>query len=417
MPPQHPIDVFGEHEYLMKRNYELPSIAFLSSYPPTFCGLATFTAALRGAIAHERGSDAGLGVVSLVDSCLDESKPEVVYEHLNGDSSSLPGAIDALNSFDGVVVQHEYGIFGGPDGKEIIDLLSGLEIPALVTLHTVRSQPTPSQRSILEKVATLADRVIVMSDAASRRIVNGYEVDPARIRVVPHGASDNLSGPPLANGSRPVVLTWGLIGPGKGLETAIDAFADLRDLRPLPRYVILGSTHPKVRVSHGDAYRESLIDRVHDHGLDGVVEFDYRYLDTDALTVAIRRADLVVLPYESTEQVTSGVLVEALAAGKPVIATAFPHAVELLGTGAGIVISHGDSVALSAALRLILGDPSSAARMAAEAKLIGSNLYWSDVGRRYDRMITKLVVQHRAAGTLAAATRPQEDRDVFAKVS
>ncbi|MFV1963006.1 MAG: glycosyltransferase, partial [Acidimicrobiia bacterium] len=230
----------------MKRNGEFPSIAFLSTYPPTSCGLATFTAALRGAIADERGSDDGLGVVSLVDSRLDDPKPEVVYEHLNGDRSSLMGAIDALNSFDGVVVQHEYGIYGGPDGRETIDLLEGVEIPAVVTLHTVLSQPTPSQRSILEKVVTLAERAIVMSEAASRRIVDGYEVDPAKIRVVPHGADDNLGGPSLANGTRPVVLTWGLIGPGKGFEMAIDAFADLRDLLPLPRYVILGKTHPKV---------------------------------------------------------------------------------------------------------------------------------------------------------------------------
>ncbi|MFV1961696.1 MAG: glycosyltransferase, partial [Acidimicrobiia bacterium] len=168
---------------------------------------------------------------------------------------------------------------------------------------------------------------------------------------------------------------------------------------------------------HGDAYLESLVARVHDRGLDAVVEFDCRYLDTDALTVAIRRADLVVLPYESTEQVTSGVLVEAIAAGKPVVATAFPHAVELLGTGAGIVIPHGDSVALTAALRTVLGDPSSAAWMATEARLVGSNLYWPAIARRYDRMITKLATQHRAARTLAAATRPQEDPDVFAKVS
>lgn len=401
----------------MKHNIEHPSIAFVSTYPPTSCGLATFTAALRGAIAAERGSDHGLSVVRLVDGHSEESRPEVVYEHLNGDRSSLLGAIDALNSFDGVVVQHEYGIFGGPDGSEVLDLLSDIEVPTMVTLHTVLSRPTSRQRMILEEVVNLAQRTIVMSDAANRRIVDGYSVDPAKIRVVPHGASENLGGPSLANGPRPTVLTWGLIGPGKGLETAIDAFAGLRDLHPLPRYLILGQTHPKVRASQGDAYLESLVARVHDRGLDDVVEFGCRYLDNDALTLAIRRADLVALPYESTEQVTSGVLVEAIAAGKPVVATAFPHAVELLGTGAGIVIPHGDSVALAAALRTVLGDPSSAAQMAEKARLLGSNLYWPAIGRRYDRMMTKLITQHRAARTLATATRPQDDPDVFAKVS
>jgi glycosyltransferase involved in cell wall biosynthesis len=256
-----------------------------------------------------------------------------------------------------------------------------------------------------------------MSDAASRRIIDRYEVDPSKIRVIPHGASDILGGPPLANGPRPTVLTWGLIGPGKGLETAIDAFAGLRDLRPLPRYRILGETHPKVRASQGDSYLESLVARVHDRGLDDVVEFGCRYLDNDALTIAIRQADLVVLPYESTEQVTSGVLVEAIAAGKPVIATAFPHAVELLATGAGIVIPHGDTMALAAALRTVLCDSTLAGRMAAQARLVGSNLYWPSIARRYDGMITKLVAQHRAARTLATAARPREEPDVFARVS
>jgi len=349
----------------MRRNREHPSIAFLSTYPPTSCGLATFTAALRGAVADGRGSDEGLGVVSLVDSPLGEFKAEVVHEHFNGDRASLVGAIEALNSYDAVFVQHEYGIYGGPDGSEVLDLLSGLEIPAVVTLHTVLSRPSPNQRSILEKVVALAERTIVMSDTANRRLVNGYRVDPAKVRVVPHGARVSLGGPSLANGARPVVLTWGLIGPGKGLEMAIDAFAGLRDLRPLPRYVILGKTHPKVQASQGDAYREGLVARVRALGLDAAVEFDGRYLDNDALTVAVRQSDLVVLPYESTEQVTSGVLVEALAAGKPVIATAFPHAVELLGTGAGIVVPHNDPMALTAALRTVFTHPSLMAQMAA----------------------------------------------------
>ena len=400
----------------MRRNRELPSIGFVSTYPPTSCGLATFTAALRGAVADERGSDAGLGVVSLVDDRLGDGKAEVVHEHLNGDRSSLERTINALNSFDSVFVQHEYGIYGGPDGSEVLDLLSGLEIPAVVTLHTVLSRPSPRQRSILEKVVALAERTIVMSDTANRRLVDGYRIDPAKVRVVPHGARLSLGGPSLASGTRPVVLTWGLIGPGKGLEMAIDAFAGLKDLRPLPRYIILGKTHPKVQASQGDAYLEGLVARVHDLGLDDVVEFDDRYLDTDALAVAVRQADLVVLPYESTEQVTSGVLVEAIAAGKPVVATAFPHAVELLSTGAGIVVPHGDSPAMTAALRRVFTHPSSTARMAMEARLIGSTLYWPTIARRYDQIATKVAARHAAARTLAAAKRPQEVFDVLAKV-
>ena len=400
----------------MRRNTTHPALAFLSSYPPTSCGLATFTAALREAVADRRGSDHGLGVVSLADGQRGVLKPEVVYEHLNGDRASLTGAIQALNSFDAVFVQHEYGIYGGPDGSEVLDLLSGLEIPAVATLHTVLSRPSPSQRSILEKVVDLAERTIVMSDTANRRLVDGYRVDPTKVRVVPHGARVSLGGPSLATGTRPVVLTWGLIGPGKGLEMAIDAFAGLQDLDPLPRYVILGKTHPKVQASQGDEYLEGLVARVHDLGLDDVVEFDGRYLDTEALSVAVRQADLVLLPYESTEQVTSGVLVEAIAAGKPVIATAFPHAIELLGTDAGIVVPHGDSIAMTAALRKVFTDPALAASMEVEARQIGSTLHWPIIARRYHHMATKLVARRQAARTLTTAKRPPKASDAFAKV-
>jgi len=306
------------------------------------------------------------------------------------------------------LVQHEYGIYGGPDGSEVLDLLAGLAIPAVVTLHTVLSQPSQSQRSIMENVVALAAQTIVMSETAHRRLVDGYRIDPAKVRVVPHGARISRAGPAPARGTRPVVLTWGLIGPGKGLEMAIDAMVGLQDLRPLPRYVILGKTHPKVQASQGDAYLEGLVARVHDLGLDNIVEFDGRYLDTDDLAATVGLADLVVLPYESTEQVTSGVLVEALAAGKPVIATAFPHAVELLDSGAGIVVPHNDPMALNAALRSVLTQPSLAARMAGKATRIGSTLHWPAIADRYDEMARKLVAGHQAARGLTIARRAHE---------
>ncbi|MCP5114762.1 MAG: glycosyltransferase [bacterium] len=253
-----------------------------------------------------------------------------------------------------------------------------------------------------------------MSDTARRRLLSGYDVDPAAVSVIPHGAGTHLSGPSLANGTRPIVLTWGLIGPGKGLEMAIDAVAELKDIHPLARYVILGKTHPKVQASQGDAYLNGLISRANDLGLEGIVEFDGRYLDLDNLARAVRQADVVVLPYESTEQVTSGVLVEALAAGKPVVATAFPHAAELLNTGAGIVVPHHDPQALTAALREVLTQPGHAAEMAAEARRIAATLYWPAIAQRYDRMAAKLLARHRPTRLHAEAAGQQKDYVVAA---
>ena len=394
-----------------------PSIAFLSTYPPTSCGLATFTAALQGAIADERGAENGLTVVGLVDERSDGPPSRVVFEHLNGDAASVVGAIGVLNSCDVVFVQHEYGIYGGRDGAEVLDLLAGLKVPAVVTLHTVLAKPSDNQRSILQKVIALSARTIVMSATAQRRLIAGYSADPAKVRVIPHGALGSPSGSSMATGTRPVVLTWGLIGPGKGLESAIAAVAGLQDLRPLPRYIILGKTHPKVHASQGDDYHEGLATRVDARGLNDVVEFDRRYVDIAGLTEAIRAADVVVLPYESTEQVTSGVLVEAIAAGKPVVATAFPHAVELLATGAGIVVPHGDPEALGAALRTVLTNPTAAARMADEAARLGSTMHWPVVARRYHSLAAHLVARRRRELAQTAAERRPKDDDRFAKVS
>jgi glycosyltransferase involved in cell wall biosynthesis len=352
--------------------------------------LATFTNALRGSIGQLRGSEEGLGVVSLVDGRHYRPRREVVRQLVQGDGTSMRRAVAALNSHEVVLVQHEYGIYGGPDGDEVLQLLSRLEVPAVVTLHTVLGNPTRRQRRILETIVEMAEQAIVMSDTGLDRLHKRYDVDPGKSRVIPHGARPAMSGPRHTRGARPVVLTWGLIGPGKGLESALEAFADLADLSPRPRYRILGQTHPKVQAAQGNTYRESLVSQARALGLEGIVEFDGRYLDVDSLGSAIRQADVVLLPYESTEQVTSGVLVEAVAAGKPVVATAFPHAVEMLSSGAGVVVPHSDSGALAGALRRLLVDPGLASRMAAMAAAIGSKLHWPAVAEAYEETLADL---------------------------
>jgi glycosyltransferase involved in cell wall biosynthesis len=263
----------------------------------------------------------------------------------------------------------------------------------------------------------MSDETIVMSKTAATRLENRYDLDPMKISVVPHGATPNLAADtPIDRDSRPVVLTWGLIGPGKGLETAIEAFADLTDLDPLPRYVILGKTHPKVQAAQGDAYLDGLRDRAHALGLDEIVEFDGRYLDLETLSNEVRKADMVLLPYESTEQVTSGVLVEAIAAGKPVVATAFPHAVEMLSTGAGTVVPHSSPIAMSGALRAILANSELADRMARTSRSIGSTLYWPAVAGKYDAIASRLISRPPSVAALTDARKAKRQSDDLARV-
>ena len=380
------------------------TIGFVSTYPPTVCGLASYTASLVNAIAAERGSRAGLGVVDLVNGPMRASGPDVAFAHRVGNAASLRDAIRVLNTFDTVSIQHEFGIFGGPDGEEVVDLVSGLDVPTAITFHTVLDSPSRHQRRIIDRLSESADRLIVMSQTAASRLILRYGVDAKRIDVIPHGADRRFAGPSLVRGERPLVLTWGLIGPGKGLESAIEAFAGLTDLDPRPRYLIAGATHPNVLSESGESYREGLVSLVDRLGVGDLIEFDDRYLDREALARLVRSADMVVLPYSSLEQVTSGVLVEAIAASKPVIATEFPHALELLSGGAGITVPHGEVRALSGALRRLLTDDRLAAQMAADARQIADGWYWPTIGRRFSTMTSGLAGTH----TVPSAGRNRE---------
>ena len=192
-------------------------------------------------------------------------------------------------------------------------------------------------------------------------------------------------------GSRPTILTWGLIGPGKGIEWVIDAMVGLQDLVPAPQYVIAGQTHPKVLALDGDTYRHSLMRRAAVNGVNHLVQFDDSYRDLASLSRLISSADVVVLPYDSKDQATSGVLVDAIAAGRPVVATAFPHAEELLESGAGITVAHRDSAALTVALRRILSEPTVATAMASEARVLASELSWRFVAAQFQAVARRLI--------------------------
>jgi glycosyltransferase involved in cell wall biosynthesis len=193
------------------------------------------------------------------------------------------------------------------------------------------------------------------------------------------------------------VLTWGLIGPGKGLEYGIEAMASLRDLDPAPTYVIAGETHPKVAAREGEGYRERLMKSAVDLGIADQVVFEDRYLDGSSLRALARAADVILLPYESREQICSGVLVEAVSAGKPVVATAFPHAIELLATACGIVVPHGDPEAIAGALRRLFTDEDLARSMRVEASAVAARLTWPAVGREYLRLLHRVLSEGRAA--------------------
>lgn len=383
------------------------SYGFLSTYPPTQCGLATFNAAL-GTHLNAAGN---AGVVRLLASDnvsggieLDKGAPRVVHTWHTDNAGGWQGAANALNRFDVAIVQHEYGIYPGDAGAEVLPLLRDLKIPAIVVLHTVLSHPDPLQRNVLERIAGTAAAVVTMTDTARQRLIAGYDVDPRKISVIPHGAGSHDAAAPREDHGRPHLLTWGLLGPGKGIEWALRALALLSDRDPAPVYTVAGRTHPKVLEQFGDAYRNSLQALAGELGVTDAVRWLDVYLDQAELSRLIRSADVVVLPYDSTEQVTSGVLIEAVGAGVPVVATEFPHAVELLADGPGLLVPHQDPAGMAAAIRHLLAEPGLAGRLTGLAG--GPTLRWPAVAARYQSLANRLLATHAPLGASVAASIP-----------
>lgn len=372
---------------------------FLSTFPPTRCGLATFTESLSDALVL--GGDEDGTVVRVIDQPEDRGRHDpgtrsrVRTELIADDRLSTMRATMALNACDVAIVQHEYGIYGGPDGDQVVEVLAALRIPAIVVLHTVLVAPTAHQREVLTEVCRLASKVVVMTAHARDNLAAHYAVDLARVHIIPHGVRHVALRESEPHSSRRVV-TWGLLSPGKGVEWGIRAMAQLTDDIPHVEYIVAGQTHPKVLAHAGESYRTMLSTLAGELGIEASVRLDGHYLDPQQLGALIASADVVLLPYDSVDQATSGVLAEAVAAGIPVVATGFPHAVELLSSGAGTVVPHQDPDAIAHALREILTGPSVADRMREAALRETNETTWSAVADRYRALAARLVAARAA---------------------
>jgi glycosyltransferase involved in cell wall biosynthesis len=366
-------------------------VGMVGTYPPTECGIATFTANLRDAMGNAR-PDWRVDVVRLEDEDLDDDPVEVVAKWPRTARSTPVEVLRSLEAADLVVLQHEYGIFPGDDGDGVLDLLDSLHQPVVSVLHTVLTRPSSQQSEVLQGVIDRSAAVVLPSRSALERLRASHEV--GRAQVIPHGAAPNFSAVIDAPRAHATVLTWGLLGPGKGVEHGIDAIGRLAERARAPRYVVAGHTHPHERRA-GDPYRRLLESKVEESGVGDLVRFDNEYRDFVALRALIRTADVVLLPYDSTEQVCSGVLAEAVASGKPVVATRFPHAVELLSDGAGILVDHGDVDAMADALAAIVSDHVLSREMGAASRRAAEPMLWPQVGDAFTDLVEDLLPARR----------------------
>lgn len=305
----------------------------------------------------------------------------------------LPGTAAvaaALSEFDVVIVQHDDRFCTDADADRVAEVLDDLRVPAIVVLHSVAARPTPRQRQAVRRIVESADATVILTWAGRDRLLTGYGIDPRRLAAIPHGAPARRHLGGLA-GESPLILTWGLLGPGKGVEWAIGGLHHLRDLRPTPRYFVVGETQMAVRQRQGEAYRLGLVSRAKALSVTGMVSYRPSYLDTGTLDRLIRRADVILVPTDSPEPVASAVLVEAIAAGKPLIAAAFPHAAEVLTGGGGLLVPVRDGAAIGDALRRVFTEPGLSESMAAEASRLAPRFLWPAVADRYRTLARRLL--------------------------
>ncbi|MDA3961522.1 MAG: glycosyltransferase family 4 protein [Planctomycetota bacterium] len=386
-------------------------IAFLGGFPPRLCGIATFTHDLCEAVAH-----AAPATMCFAGAVNDQAKaypypPRVRFELAQQDLHSYRSAADFLNfsNADALCIQHEFGIYGGPAGSHLLALLKEVRMPVITTLHTILSQPDANQRLVMDELIGRSDRLVVMA-AKGRDILRETYAAPAdKIAIIPHGIPDM----PLRDSEsykaqfgvagRAVLLTFGLLGPGKGIEHAIQALPAIVARHPNVVYLILGATHPHLVATEGESYRLSLKRLAEDLGVKAHVIFHKDFVSLDDLKEFIGATDVYVTPYLNEAQITSGTLAYVFGAGKAVVSTPYWHAQEILKDGCGTLVPFRDPPAIAEGVCQFLDNPEVLRETQIRAHAIGRDWIWPAVAKCYLDCFEDACSEHRAAPRAAFA--------------
>lgn len=366
-------------------------IAFLGSYMPRMCGIATFTHDLHQAISMA-APKADCYVAAVTDIATGYDYPEEVRLQIEEkDLRAYRRTADILNfkNADMLCIQHEFGIYGGAAGSYLLSLLKEVRMPIVTTLHTILENPTNDQRNVMRELLRLSDRLVVMGAKGAEILQQVYEAPVSKLDIIPHGIPDvafvgsakfkeqfGISG-------RQTLLTFGLIGPGKGIEHAIKALPMIIKRHPNVVYLILGATHPNLLKHDGEGYRLGLTRLAEQCGVEGHVIFHNRYVSLEDLKEFIGAADIYLTPYIDKSQITSGTLAYAFGAGKVVVSTPYRHAEELLADGRGELAPFCDPTAIAEAVCNLFDNPTRMKSMQREAYKLGRQMTWPAVAIQY----------------------------------
>jgi len=388
-------------------------IAVIGNYLPRHCGIATFTTDLCSAISAEYGT-ARLLALPVNDTEEGYDYPtRVRWSLAQDDVQSYQDAAEFLNfnNIDMVCLQHEYGIFGGPAGSHILHLLRGLKMPVVTTLHTVLREPDPDQLTVMEEIAELSDRLIVMSQLSSQFLQEIFKVPGSKIDIVPHGVPDlpfldpNFYKDRFGVEGKAVLLTFGLLSPNKGIENVIQALPQILSKHKNVVYIVAGATHPHILRREGDKYRDSLQALAKEIGVESQVIFHNRFVSPEEMVEFIGAADIYITPYRHEAQVVSGTLAYALGAGKAIISTPYWHAIELLDERRGALVPFQNPGAIAHKAIELLDTPAIRHAMRKRAYLFAREMVWKRVAQGYMESFARVRSDRMAAPKVQFSAR------------
>jgi len=388
-------------------------VAYLSTYPPRECGIATFCEDLIHATGGGGAFPEPVVIAMEGGARYHRYSRPVVHVVDDRNERDYQAAAEFINDSpaDVVSIQHEFGIYGGLEGRGMYRFLSTIAKPVVTNLHTVLPKPDQKTRDMVRALAEKSERVMVMNPIATQILRQDYDVVPRKVAFINHGAPSPSTQPreaikqQLGLDGRKVMCTFGLVGAGKGLEYAIQALPEVLRRHPELVYLIVGETHPGAIRNGTDEYRESLTRLVGELGVEDSVRFVNHYLTKDEIISYLAVSDIYITPYINPHQICSGTLAYAVAAGRAIISTAYLHARFLLGGDRGLLVDFASAESISEAMLRVLDAPELQAELEWRTRAYGQRLLWTEVGARYRNLLREVFNQRPRPQRRVSATR------------